>query len=487
MFNSSSRQTVNANDEIFLFAQKGLEENIINGPYEYYGPGSYTVEFEFLNCDPQGMDEKIHISTVDVCANYGKKILSKKNIFVGDLNGRNSTAISINFEIENEEILEFRVFSTGNSDFYVRARRRIRIGKKILDVPKVKNKSSHIKKLKWPVNSVNFSNFSMLERAVIASDGRIPAFWATKHPSTSASNFGDALSPVVINALCGLPSAERAPNDPGVRLVTCGTVLNWQARGSIHVWGTGLDPNLNSQHKSIPYGFEKPDNLIMRVHAVRGALTRKILLKAGIDCPEVYGDPGYLLPKIIPESTDKTYELGIIPHISEFDSQTPEASILQHLKRYNIGDEKSIKIISTRHPPTWEGFVEKIREITSCKRIVSASYHGLIVPLAYGIPSSFLFKHSNSKYHNIDLTDDNTKLDHRVRDFFLGAGHNNTMVYGQPENINTNWDDVIKSLDSQWCPAPVDTSKFIESFPMFLLPERDRWKISKEQSRKIVF
>lgn len=116
--------------------------------------------------------------------------------------------------------------------------------------------------------------------------------------------------------------------------------------------------------------------------AVRGQLTRKILLGKGTECPEIYGDPALLLPVFYSPSSDNlsssTYKVGIIPHISELKHPTVEEIRRKH---------PEILIIDLAHYKKWTDVID---QIYSCECILSSSLHGLIVSDAYGIPNCWI-------------------------------------------------------------------------------------------------
>jgi hypothetical protein len=104
---------------------------------------------------------------------------------------------------------------------------------------------------------------------------------------------------------------------------------------------------------------------------VRGPETRKALLRAGYEVPEVYGDPCEVLPEIWPGHQNKKYKLGIISHYVDYNIA---------LRRFP--GERIINIINTP-----ENF---INEICECEEIWSSSLHGLIIPQVYGIKASHI-------------------------------------------------------------------------------------------------
>lgn len=174
-------------------------------------------------------------------------------------------------------------------------------------------------------------------------------------------NFGDALNPYIIEKISG-----EKPKYLAKILTYLGIRKNYSAIGSIFhligrntiVWGTGII--------SLDREVRKPKKIL----AVRGPLTRKILIQKGIECPEIYGDPALLIPKYYTPKTKKKYKLGIIPHFFDYD-----------FVKENVSDPR-IKIIDIE-----ESTEEVIESIFSCEKTISSSLHGLIVSHAYNIPS----------------------------------------------------------------------------------------------------
>lgn len=126
------------------------------------------------------------------------------------------------------------------------------------------------------------------------------------------------------------------------------------------VWGTGgyLRPGVTRIHPPIGVKFL----------AVRGPKTRSIIEG---DVPEIYGDPGLLLPQFIPPASTKRYEVGVIPHMVEKDVMVP---VSPNVLRIDIT----------------AGVRKVVEQITSCKVIVSSCLHGIITAEAYGIPTAWV-------------------------------------------------------------------------------------------------
>lgn len=83
-----------------------------------------------------------------------------------------------------------------------------------------------------------------------------------------------------------------------------GSIIGWMTNKDSIIWGSGV---------------REPDNPLpaipRKVLAVRGPLTRKYLISQGVECPEIYGDPALLLPKIYPlPFVNKKYLIGVILH-----------------------------------------------------------------------------------------------------------------------------------------------------------------------------
>lgn len=143
--------------------------------------------------------------------------------------------------------------------------------------------------------------------------------------------------------------------------LTAGSIIGLVESNCI-VWGSGI----------IQHGqrFARP----WRTDAVRGPHTRRRFLELGYECPEVYGDPAILLPRVYEPTREKTYELGVIPHFRDY----PEVASWYR-------NDPSIRVIDVGH-----ALERVVDHIASCTCTVSSSLHGLIVSHAYGIPCAWM-------------------------------------------------------------------------------------------------
>ncbi len=192
-------------------------------------------------------------------------------------------------------------------------------------------------------------------------------------------NFGDWIGPYLFTRSNCVP-VHRGPKMSD-KYLTCGSVIQNGSDTDV-VWGSGIL-------------FEKnPIPTKANYLAVRGPRTRDLIIKAGGQCPEVYGDPALLLPLLIEPSAKDTL-IGVIPHHSE----------MIHFKNKTF---PGVKIIDPR-----TNNVEKIvREITSCKYIVASSLHGIIVANAYNIPVAW-----------VHFTESMAKQAFKYDDYFESIGY----------------------------------------------------------------
>lgn len=198
------------------------------------------------------------------------------------------------------------------------------------------------------------------------------------------SNFGDELNFYIVKSLTN-KSLFNLPcilNKSKENYLVIGSIIETHTNKDSIIWGSG------AMYGGERILKEKPKKVL----AVRGPLTRKYLLSQGVNCPDIYGDPALLLPKIYQPNVRKKYKLGVIPHYMDFDNE-----YLSELK-----NDSEVKIIKLRGYKDWHKVID---EICECELIISSSLHGLIISDAYGIPNHWI-KLSNKilggyfKYHD---------------------------------------------------------------------------------------
>lgn len=198
--------------------------------------------------------------------------------------------------------------------------------------------------------------------------GALKAYWYN-----GGINFGDTMNQDLLQGLTGY-KVEWSDDPEQPLLTAAGSLIgSFFMKGPWTVWGSGCI----SKETNVPKNLD--------IRAVRGQLTRQHLLNIGYsNIPEVYGDPGLLLPLLFPAPHDQEpqYDWGIIPHYSfRFHPAMHAAAISSKLTKACGIDTRSISVISPKLSTA-----EFLKRVLSCRYIASSSLHGLIVAAAYGKP-----------------------------------------------------------------------------------------------------
>lgn len=195
---------------------------------------------------------------------------------------------------------------------------------------------------------------------------KIRLFWWNEKviQGKSKENYGDLLGKYLVEKISGKKVVFAWPEKGSFWdyfkpiYVTVGSILTHVNHKCI-VWGSGII--------SKEYPVKKAKFL-----AVRGPQTRKFLLEAGYEVPEIYGDPALLLPRYFAPKITKKYKYGLIPHYDDFKVVS---NWFQNNPEIHLIDMMTTDVES------------KTIEFLQCKKIISSSLHGIIVAHAYGIPA----------------------------------------------------------------------------------------------------
>lgn len=272
----------------------------------------------------------------------------------------------------------------------------------------------------------NTTAWKMVKRVVVdpvrraavkcAYSDRLPLDWRL------GFNWGDALNPVLVELLSGKKSIhlEGRHHD---RFMVIGSILDGANERS-EVWGSGFIREGGSTIGHPP-----------AVHAVRGPLSRALLLKQGVDCPEIYGDPALLLPLFFNPDVPKHYSVGIIPHYIDKDSEW--------LERYRHDPQVLIIDIES-------GIQNFVRSVKSCRAILSSSLHGLICADAYNIPNTW-----------VQFSDDVEGGSFKFRDYRLSISAGEPKAIRLTEGVDLPF---AASKAKHW-PLNIDLRKLILTCP----------------------
>lgn len=239
-------------------------------------------------------------------------------------------------------------------------------------------------------------------------------------------NFGDYISLKLVERIvnCPVKVHKNYPWNNYVKLIGIGSMLSF-AKDNDVIWGTGINGKLLDTKL---YPFKKLD-----IRAVRGPRTRAYLWdNFHVAAPEIYGDPGLLIPYLFPEFKRKknpSRPFILIPHYSE-NKLFPKSEFPY--------------VVYPTDP--WD---EVIRQILDSEFVISSSLHGLVIADAFGVPSRM-----------IKITD--TEPYFKYQDYYEGTG--------RPDfAFATSIEEALQMGGEK--PCQCDLKKLFEVFPFEYWPQ----------------
>ncbi len=215
------------------------------------------------------------------------------------------------------------------------------------------------------------------------------AWWHLPEPG----NYGDWLSPYIFNKITNRKIMfvnPQSKNIIGKHYFSIGSIGKFTKKNTI-VLGTGISANDAELDINAEYVM------------VRGKYTRKRILELGGKCPEVYGDPAVILPKVYSPSSwieeNEKKELLLVRHFTHLNL---------NLNLPNNMDELSI---FASHPKEIEKFIDTLHEY---KAVVTSAMHCYITCQTYGIPCALVtFEDANNSVHGDGM---------KYKDYMSGVG-----------------------------------------------------------------
>lgn len=259
----------------------------------------------------------------------------------------------------------------------------------------------------------------------ISEDKRTEMFWWEQpHPG----NLGDVLSPYIVEKLTDIPPKFVGRKEG---MLAIGSIIKWASNKS-SIWGAGTSSE----------GIDLPKNA--KYHAVRGPYTRQEVLNNGGDCPEIYGDPAWILPKLYNPAIKKTNKVGMILHFIHEDS--------------NICISEKVKSISIRRVG-FDQIEQFMDEMLSCERIISSSLHGVILANAYNIPVVWAtVTDSAGAIHGDGI---------KFKDYFNTIGINEDLKPVNLTELSDLSEESLNSLDF-WLPEKdINVEQLIKAAPFY--------------------
>lgn len=282
---------------------------------------------------------------------------------------------------------------------------------------------------------------NLLRRDAVVYDGYGPYRGWRLLPS----NWGDDLNRFFFGAVTGLKMVPIPPSAylfPVRHHLLIGSILNWSNLDRAIVCGSGIiDPDAPVRGRPL------------KIHSVRGPLTRGVLLRHGIDCPERYGDPALLLPLFHRPERRPDGPVVLVPHANTLPSPAFRS----------LACALDARVVDVVRFGRWTDVID---QIAGASFVLSESLHGLIVAEAYGVPSAWVefVPHAPESL----LAPTTRDWTFKFRDFYASIGKTADVPLRLWENASP---PDAAMLARRWKPGQIDFRGILSHFPFPLAVE----------------
>lgn len=248
---------------------------------------------------------------------------------------------------------------------------------------------------------------------------KMKAFWWRG----SGNNFGDVIAPLILSKMTNL---DFEHSDMEGSLCSIGSIALMNYPNKMHFWGSGVISKTEYNHNVARNTY----------HSIRGPLSRDRINAIGGQCPEIYGDPGLLIPYLFPtKPVKKKYKVSFFPHYVDYE----KAKAMVEGTGFGLID-------------ILQNTSEVIKCVKESEFIICSSLHALILAESLGIPCC-LVKLSNKLVGGL----------FKFEDYYNST--NRELIY-----VDNTRDSQIKmkEYEASWAKTPkmqIDLKPMLDAFP----------------------
>lgn len=248
-------------------------------------------------------------------------------------------------------------------------------------------------------------------------------------------NFGDEIGFDIVRKLADHYKSEAVVvrcSQPGPnKLLAVGSIIQMAGYGDV-IWGSGVNGKT-----WIPSSISK---LNLNVTSVRGPISRMALVQNGVDCPEVYGDPGLLYPILFSNEIIRERNF-LLSYFQLMNMEIPKKIFIPNLNdlKFYCPEIEKLRDIYLVRPSSSAARVAAY--ISLADEVYSSSLHGIVFSDVLGKPVQMV----PSRFEALLKYDD----------YFMGTGRDPV----QPAEISSSFTTNVVPLNYEY-------TSLLEAFPI---------------------